>query len=192
MKRGYERRGFSVLSKLQIAWKTLRAERQAYDLLRPVLSPVHTPTKLRGSTLVTTVCSNITIFAKKPCVYWSTARAQFLFPDVPRQGETSTGICIPALRPWQSRATSMLPETREKENPSILPVAAAAVLCCLLENKPNFAFINSTRIWSITLQKLISVRYGACLCSPKVIAVDHNACGFSFLLIFLDLLNESL
>lgn len=83
----------------------------------------------------------------------------------------------------------MLPETREKENPSILPVAVPTVLCCLLENKPNFA---SKRIWPITLQKLVSVKYGACLCSPKVIAVYHNPRGFLLLLIFLDLLNESL
>lgn len=175
LERECERRGSSVLSKLQIAWKTGPAYWQAWDLLKPVLSPTDTPGKERGNTLVTTVCSNLTIYPKKCCVDWSTATAQSLLPDVPRQGDTRTGSHVLALQPWQSRATSMLSwEAGGKGNPFILTATAPTILCCLFEDKPNFDSIDSTRIWPATLQKLVSVRDGACLCSPKVIAVESG------------------
>lgn len=79
----------------------------------------------------------------------------------------------------QSRATSMLSwKAGEKGNPFILPVTAPTILCCLIEDKPNFDSRDSTRIWPAIVQKSVSVRYGACLCWPKFMAVDQDFHGF--------------
>lgn len=71
LERECETRGSSVLSKVANSLEKSPAYWQAWDLLKPALSPVDTSAKERGNTSVAPVCRNLTIYPQKCCVDWS-------------------------------------------------------------------------------------------------------------------------
>lgn len=143
--REWERRGSSVLSKLQIAWKTVPVYWHPWGLLKFVFSSMNISEKERGSILLQLYAATS---SQKLCVDWSTSTAQSLLPDVPRQGDTRTvRHVLLTLQPWQGRAISMLSwEAGEKRNSFILPVTGPTILCYLIEDKSIFYSVDRRRM----------------------------------------------